>query len=147
MGRHQSHPFSVRNRLAVIGLSRLVEASGAQAVVQPPSACRLRRLWRSLVVPSVLRSRGVSFIAKKPSSGHARGVRRVGHRVRAGHHSRSRIRIIGPTRQSPRGKVARAKRRHEKAKAKEEAKKAAEKELADAGRVARATKRAVTGAD
>ena len=55
--------------------------------------------------------------------------------------------IGGPTRQSPRGKVARAKRRHEKAKAKEEAKKAAEKELADAGRVARATKRAITGAD
>jgi hypothetical protein len=71
MGCHQSHPFGVRNRLAMIGLSRLVEASGAQAVLQPPSTCRLRRLRRSLPVPSVLSSSGVSFITKKPSSGRS----------------------------------------------------------------------------
>ena len=65
-GRHQSHPFGVRNRLAVVGLSRLVEASGAQAVLQPPGARRCSRLRRSVEVPSVLRRVGVSH-----STGHA----------------------------------------------------------------------------
>ena len=52
---HLHHPFCVRNRLAVRGLTRLVDALGAVAVVEEPDACRASgRLRRSVEVPSVL---------------------------------------------------------------------------------------------
>ena len=71
---HLHHPFGVRNRLAMRGLTRLVDHwEHTQAVVEEPYACRANcRLRRSLVALTVHSRSGGSFIAEKPSSGLTR---------------------------------------------------------------------------